>query len=40
MKIEKHIEKTYEAKGYSHERAKKIGFATITKKYGFRRGRE
>jgi hypothetical protein len=38
MKIAKNIEKSYEAKGYSHERAKRIGFATIAKKYGWRRG--
>ena len=38
MKIEKHIEQSYKAKGYSEERAKRIGFATIAKKYGWRRG--
>lgn len=38
MKIEKHIEQSYRAKGYSKERAERIGFATISKKYGWRRG--
>lgn len=40
MRIEKHIEDSYKAKGYSEKRAKRIAFGTISKKYGFRRGKE
>ena len=40
MKIEKHIEHEYMKKGFSEKTARKIGFATISKKYGWRRGQE
>ena len=30
-RLEKHIEREYEKKGYSHETAKRIGFATAGK---------
>lgn len=40
MRIEKHIEDTYKAKGYTKTRAERIGFATISKKYGWRKGKD
>ena len=30
-KLERHIEREYEKKGYSHEEARRIGFATAGK---------
>jgi hypothetical protein len=38
MKLEKKIEREYEKKGYSHELARHIGYGTIAKKFGYRRG--
>lgn len=38
-KLEKHIERSYEAKGYSHKEAKRIGFATAGKIYREKKGR-